>query len=172
MVTAIAKRGAGMHHPVMVGGRTNMKAIDVPVQRAQVENLYIEAMLLADEAHAAFAAQRDLGKSHGDAMAQIGLACESLKTTTRLMHIIAWLLHRRAMFAGDPGAGPHDSAARIGEPVVADLDVCARFDASVRRIIAASERLFERIAAIEAGWDAPPAATPVRALLAQLEARL
>lgn len=147
-----------------------MMAIDAPVQRAQVENLYVEAMLLADEAHAAFAAQRDLGAAAGDAAAQIGLACESLKTTTRLMHIIAWLLHRRAMFAGQPGAGPNDSAARIGEPVAADWDVCAGFDLSVRRIIAASERLFERIATIEAGWDAP-AVAPVQQLLARLEAR-
>lgn len=146
-----------------------MMAIDAPVQRAQVENLYVEAMLLADEAHAAFAAQRDLGAA-ADAAAQIGLACESLKTTTRLMHIIAWLLHRRAMFAGQPGAGPNDSAARIGEPVAADWDVCAGFDLSVRRIIAASERLFERIATIEAGWDAP-AVAPVQQLLARLEAR-
>jgi len=42
----------------------------------------------------------------------------------------------------------------------------------VRRIIAASERLFERIAQIEAGWDAAHAVTPVQRLLAQLEARL
>jgi regulator of CtrA degradation len=157
--------------PVMAGGDMNMMAMDVPVQRAQVENLYVEAMLLADEAHAAFAAQRDLGSVGGNAAAQIGLACESLKTTTRLMHVIAWLLHRRAMFAGDPGAGPHDSAACIGEPVAADWGVCEGFDASVRRIIAASERLFERIAVLEAGWAAP-AVTPVQALLARLEARL
>ncbi|WP_293643807.1 DUF1465 family protein [Sphingopyxis sp. RIFCSPHIGHO2_12_FULL_65_19] len=156
----------------MIGGRTNMVAIDIPVQRAQVENLYVEAMLLADEAHAAFAAQRDLGDLGGGALMQIGLACESLKTTTRLMHIIAWLLHRRAMFAGDPGAGPHDSAARIGAPLAADWDICAGFQTPVRRIIAASERLFDRIAAIEAGWASPPTAAPVHALLAQLEARL
>lgn len=148
-----------------------MVAIDVPVQRAQVENLYVEAMLLADEAHAAFAVQRDLGSVAGDATAQIGLACESLKTTTRLMHVIAWLLHRRAMFAGDPGAGPNDSAARIGSPVAADWYVCAGFDEPVRRIITASERLFERIAKLEAGWEAP-AVTPVQQLLARLEARL
>lgn len=149
-----------------------MMAIDIPVQRAQVENLYVEAMLLADEAHAAFAAQRDLGRASSDAASQIGLACESLKTTTRLMHVIAWLLHRRAMFVGDPGAGPNDSAARIGEAVAADWGICAGFDAPVRRIIVASERLFERIAAIEAGWEAPRAVTPVQQLLAQLEARL
>lgn len=156
----------------MIGGQTNRMAIGVPVQRAQVENLYVEAMLLADEAHAAFIAGRDLGEAGGDALLQIGLACESLKTTTRLMHIIAWLLHRRAMFAGDPGAGPDDSAARIGDPVAADWGVCAGFDAPVRRVIAASERLFERIVAIEAGWEAPHAVAPVQALLARLEARL
>ena len=137
---------------------TNGIAIGLPVHRAQVENLYVEAMLLADEAHAAFAAERDLGAVGGDALLQVSLACESLKTTTRLMHIIAWLLHRRAMIAGDPGA--------------ADWEVCARFATPLRRIVAASERLFERIAALEAGWETPVAVTPVQAMLAQLEARL
>lgn len=153
-------------------GLTDDGAIGLPVRRAQVENLYVDAMLLADEAHATFAAHRDLGSVRGDALLQINLACESLKTTTRLMHIIAWLLHRRAMLAGDSGAGPNDSAARIGEPVAADWTVCMRFDPPVRRIIGASERLFERIATIEAGWEAERAVTPVQQLLAQLEARL
>jgi regulator of CtrA degradation len=137
-------------------------------------------MLLADEAHAAFAAQRDLGRvtgsvggsGRGDSLFLISLACESMKTTTRLMHIIAWLLHRRAMIAGEPSAGPRDSAARIGEPVAADWTVCLGFESSTRRIIAASERLFERIAVLENGWDEPIAVTPVQTLLAQLEARL
>ncbi|XVJ64457.1 MAG: DUF1465 family protein [Sphingopyxis sp.] len=146
------------------------------MQRAQVENLYVEAMLLADEAHAAFVAQRETGWIGGgaarDSLLQIGLACEALKTTTRLMHIIAWLLHRRAMIAGDPGAGPADSAARIGDPVAADWAVCLGFESNVRRIVAASERLFERIAAIEAGWDTPYAVTPVQTMLAQIEARI
>lgn len=172
MVTGIALRrrhGIPWH---MVARHPDMMAIAAPVQRAQIENLYVEAMVLADEAHAAFAAQRDLGDIRRDGLMQISLACESLKTTTRLMHVIAWLLHRRAMIAGDPGAGPHDSAARIGEPVAADWDICAGFEASICRIIAASERLFERIAALEAGWNAPLAMTPVQRLLAQLEARL
>ncbi|MDZ3833420.1 MAG: DUF1465 family protein [Sphingopyxis sp.] len=146
-------------------------AIARPVQRAQVENLYVEAMLLADEAHAAFAVQRDQGVPDGDSLLLVNLACESLKTTTRLMHVIAWLLHRRAMIAGEPGAGPNDSAARIGDPVPADWAVCDRFDPALRRIVAASERLFERIAILEKGWQAP-AVTPVQAMLARLEARL
>lgn len=160
----------------MLTGRTTDGAIGQRVQRAQVENLYVEAMLLADEAHAAFAAQRDLGSigvdGRRDSLMQVSLACESLKTTTRLMHIIAWLLHRRAMIAGDPGAGANDSAARIGEPVTPDWNICAAFEAPLRRIVATSERLFERIAALEAGWDTPVAVAPVQQLLAQLEARL
>lgn len=155
----------------MSGMQAVQGAAGLPVLRAQVENLYVEAMLLADEAHAAFAVQRDLDHIRGDALLQVSLACESLKTTTRLMHIIAWLLHRRAMIVGDPGAGPDDSAARIGEPVAADWHVCLGFDTPIRRIIAASERLFERVAALEAGWQAPPV-TPVQAMLARLEARL
>ncbi len=142
------------------------------IRRAQVENLYVEAMVLADEAHSAFAAQRDLGAAADDALLRVGLACESLKTTTRLMHAIAWLLHHRAMIAGDPGASPDDSAARIGEPVTADWAICRNFAAPLPRIVAASERLCERIAAIEAGWRTPPAPPPVRAMLAQLQARL
>lgn len=149
--------------------QSGMRGIGRPVHRAQVENLYVEAMLLADEAHAAFAAMRDPGS---DGLLQVGLACESLKTTARLMHIIAWLLHRRAMIAGDPGAGPDDSAARIGDPVLADWSVCARFDAPVARVVMASERLFERVAALEAGWDAPAAPTPVHDMLAEIAARL
>ena len=160
----------------MTWGVSELATINLPVQRAQVENLYVEAMVLADEAHTAFAAARDLGVvgigGTRGSLLQIGLACESLKTTTRLMHIIAWLLHRRAMIGGDPGAGPNDSAARIGAPVAADWALCDQFDPPVRRIIAASERLFERIAAIEAGWDAPIAAAPVQAMLARIEARL
>lgn len=152
--------------------RPNFTASQRPVQRAQVENLYVEAMLLADEAHAAFAVARDHGLGHLDALGQVGLACESLKTTTRLMHIIAWLLHRRAMLAGDPGAGPDDSAARIGAPVPADWGVCVGFESNIRRIVAASERLFERIAMLEAGWDEPQAVAPVQAMLAQIAARL
>ncbi|WP_053552923.1 DUF1465 family protein [Sphingopyxis sp. 113P3] len=153
------------------GGSDHLPATS-PVQRAQVENLYVEAMLLADEAHSAFSAARDFGAGRSDSLLQLSLACESLKTTTRLMHIIAWLLHRRAMIAGDAGAGPHDSAARIGEPIPADWAVCAAFEPNIGRIIAASERLFERIAGLEAGWNAAEPAQPVQAMLQQLAARL
>lgn len=142
------------------------------IHRKLVDSLYVEAMLLADEARAYFDVLGRAERDSLEALSRVTFSCESLKVTTRLMHIIAWLLHRRAMIAGDPGAGPNDSAARIGEPVAADWSVCLGFDSAIRRIIGASERLFERVAALEAGWDTPQAVTPVQELLAQLEARL
>jgi regulator of CtrA degradation len=148
--------------------------ISAPVQKALVANLYVEAMLLADEAYTAFASQRDMGRGGMDRLTQVGLACESLKTTTRLMHIIAWLLHRRAMMANEPGALPQDSAAHIGDVITADWEICIHFDSHCRHIVAGSERLFERIAKLEAGWDdeSGPARAPVQQMLAGLEARL
>ena len=54
-----------------------------------IDSLYTEAMLLADEARSYF---DDAGR--GDRVAlepfvRVGFACESLKVTTRIMHIVA-----------------------------------------------------------------------------------
>ena len=150
---------------------TSDNIIAAPLWRAQIENLYVEAMVLADEAFAGFAATRDLGSGGGGGLMPINLACESLKTTTRLMHIVAWLLHQRAMLAGEPSAHAQDSAAYIGAPIPADWGVCQHFDASLSRIILASERLFDRIAALESGQRTQAGPPPVRQLMARLEAR-
>ena len=66
-----------------------------------VDSLYVEAMVLADEARSYFdSAARDdrLGLEPVD---RVGFSCESLKVTTRLMHVIAWLLTQRAVTAGE-----------------------------------------------------------------------
>jgi len=89
-----------------------------------VDSLYVEAMVLADEARSYFdSAARDdrLGLEPVD---RVGFSCESLKVTTRLMHVIAWLLTQRAVTAGEltrAQAGPTDrwlgaapSAGRAG----------------------------------------------------------
>ena len=90
-----------------------------------VDSLYVEAMVLADEARSYFdSAARDdrLGLEPVD---RVGFSCESLKVTTRLMHIIAWLLTQRAVTAGEltrrpggrdgPAAGA-GSSQRRGAP--------------------------------------------------------
>jgi len=62
-----------------------------------IDSLYTEAMLLADEARSYF---DDAGRDDRNTLEpfiRVGFACESLKVTTRIMHIVAWLLTQRAM---------------------------------------------------------------------------
>jgi len=67
-----------------------------------VEALYCEALVLADEARCAFdLSGRLTAMSENEDMARIALSCEALRTTTRMMHAIAWLLNQRAHFAGE-----------------------------------------------------------------------
>lgn len=67
-----------------------------------VETLYADALRLADEARAAFdmSGRLDLVGS-SEELARVALSCEALRTTTRMMHVLAWLLNHRAYFAGE-----------------------------------------------------------------------
>lgn len=140
--------------------------------RAQVENLYVEAMVLADEAYAALAGGREPPGIRADSVERVALACESLKTTTRLMHVIAWLLHQRAIMAGEPGASEKDSAAQLGDPLAADRALFPRFDPLVQRIVRDSERLFDRVKRLDSEWRCQRRVMPVHAMLSELQARL
>ena len=67
-----------------------------------IEALYSEALLLADEVRAAFDLSGRLDRaSENEDLARIAMSCEALRTTTRMMHVIAWLLNQRAYFAGE-----------------------------------------------------------------------
>jgi regulator of CtrA degradation len=67
-----------------------------------VEALYGEALALADRARDTFdLSGRITTVSENEDLARIALSCEALRTTTRMMHAIAWLLNQRAHFAGE-----------------------------------------------------------------------
>lgn len=71
------------------------------IRRQVIEELYEEALLLADEARSVFDMRgRELCGADGDP-ARIALSIEGLRTTTRLMNLLAWLLNQRAFFAGE-----------------------------------------------------------------------
>lgn len=172
LVTALAMTLCSCDRPIMVGGSNIRRGGANPIFRAQVENLYVEAMVLADEAYGCFSVGRDLGNAAGEAVERIALACESLKTTTRMMHIIAWLLHQRAMLAGERGASSKDSAATLGDVLEADHALCARFDPAIQRVVRDSERLFDRVRRLDVQWRDARTHMPVQAMLCELEARL
>ena len=62
-----------------------------------LDSLYSEALVMADEARSMFEhVEADL-----PARISLALSCESLKVTTRLMQVIAWLLNQKAYRAGE-----------------------------------------------------------------------
>lgn len=137
-----------------------------------VDSLYVEAMVLADEARAYF---EDHGTGERDAlpaMSRVGYAVESLKVTTRIMHVIAWLLTRRGVESGqisrEAGRRPDN---RLGEAGPSDPATLSSLPEGARELIAASEDLYYRVKRIEDDMLAPdePALSPARTLLGRLE---
>jgi regulator of CtrA degradation len=139
-----------------------------------IDGLYTEAMLLADEVRAYF---DDIGRDARDLldpMDRVLFSCESLKVTTRLMHVIAWLLTQRAVEVGELTAdGARDPARRLGGAVESDVATLERLPVEARRFVEASIALHTWVARLESGLDDDlPAASPARQLLSRLQQSL
>ena len=136
-----------------------------------IDSLYTEAMLLADEARSYFdEAGRD-ERSTLDPFARVGFACESLKVTTRIMHIVAWLLTQRAIESGEiaslEGRRPE---RRLGHAQDSDPAVIEQMPDEARRLIGNSIDLYARVQRIDEGHSEVEAVqSPARALMGRLE---
>ncbi|MGH6784246.1 MAG: DUF1465 family protein [Sphingomicrobium sp.] len=136
-----------------------------------IDSLYTEAMVLADEARHYFdEAGRD-ERSTLAPFARVGFACESLKVTTRIMHIVAWLLTQRAIESGEintvEGRRPE---RRLGHAQDSDPMVVDQLPQSARDLINASAELYARVRRIDEGSVEPAVAvSPARALMGRLE---
>jgi regulator of CtrA degradation len=128
-------------------------------------------MVLADEARSYF---DRLGREERDGLdpvLRVGFSCESLKVTTRLMHIIAWLLTQRAVEAGELSvAQARRPARRLGEEPESDDTVVAKLPQSAQALVHASRDLFARVRRLDdVGPEVEPQPSPARSLLSRLE---
>jgi len=152
------------------------------LSRRLVDSLYVEVLVLADEARSYFDEHGDRDRESLEPMERVGFSCESLKVTTRLMHVIAWLLTQRAVHRGELSAADlADHRHRLGDPVESDMDLVARLPFAAARLVEASQEFHERISRLEkrmlgevddayATSDAAAAALgPARALMHRLE---
>jgi regulator of CtrA degradation len=105
----------------------------------------------------------------------VSFACESLKVTTRLMHIIAWLLSQRAWQRGEiADADLADEKYRLGRATHTDLEIAAAFPFAARALIEASQDLYDRVARLQDRMDrmarprSQPESSPARALMDRL----
>ena len=144
---------------------------EVRITSRLIDSLYTEAMLLADEARSYF---DDAGRDERAGLtpfARVGFACESLKVTTRIMHIVAWLLTQRAIESGELNmVGVRRPERRLGNAQDSDPAVVDQLPDAARQLIQASTELYARIKRIdEGGLEAEAPQSPARALMGRLE---
>ncbi len=120
------------------------------LHRRLIDTLYVDAMVLADEARSYFDEAGRLEREALDPMARVSFSCESLKVTTRLMHIIAWLLTQRAVDAGElRAADALDPSRRLGPAPVSEQHAVSSMPTQARALIAASAELYRRVARLD-----------------------
>lgn len=149
---------------------------DIPERQTRItprliDSLYTEAMLLADEARAYFDEEGRDERSTLPPFVRVGFACESLKVTTRIMHIVAWLLTQKAVESGEimspDGRRPE---RRLGKASDSDSAVVEQLPDSAQRLVNASADLYARIKRLDEGQMLDePVASPARALMGRLE---
>jgi len=148
-------------------------SLDRGLHRRLVDGLYVEAMVMADEARSYF--QTSDEQPAMDPLQRVAFTCESLKVTTRLMHIIAWLLSQRAYQRGELDLHDlFDEKYRLGAAGPTDPDLAAGFPFAARSLIEASQELYGRVARLQDRMDrmshaaGPVDAGPARMLMDRL----
>jgi regulator of CtrA degradation len=121
-----------------------------------VEALHAQALGLADAVRVRFErlGQETAGSGLADEdLQRVQVSCEALRTTTRVMHCLAWLLNHRAHFAGELSELQLRRHGRlIANFPASDHDVVASLPEDVQTLVHESERLYERIQRLEQAW--------------------
>lgn len=134
------------------------------LSRPIVEALYTEALVLADDVRAVFAAGTREPLAGEDAFARLALSTEGLKTTTRMMHVLAWLLNQRALFQGELSENQVRLHGALPPDRGSDEKQLELLEPETRALIADTERLHQRIARLDDAWRQHfEIASPVRA---------
>jgi regulator of CtrA degradation len=138
------------------------------IRRQVVEELYEETLLLADEARAVFDLRaRDPEEKAGDA-ARVALSIEGLRTTTRLMNLLAWLLNQRAYFAGELSEAQVKRCGTLAQDRNSDAVQMAQLLPTTRALIRESERLYARAQRLDGQLRSELEDGPARALQGKL----
>lgn len=119
-----------------------------------IEALYCEALILSDEVRHAFTLSGQLGKAWTDEdPARVALSSEGLRTTTRMMHAIAWLINHRAYLAGEISDFQLRRHGRLSPDMRrCDPEQLARLDPQTVELVAATRRFYERLLRLERSW--------------------
>ncbi|WP_435418473.1 DUF1465 family protein [Parerythrobacter aurantius] len=118
-----------------------------------VEELYCEALVLADDVRAAFdlSTPRDVGKAD---LVRIALSTEGLKTTTRVMHVLAWLLNQRAFFRGEMTEYQLSQHGRLPPDRPSEPSQLELLELPTQLLILETQLMHARVARLDNAWRA------------------
>lgn len=119
--------------------------MDRTIHEQVVEDLYTEALALADEARAVFDLREDARQGIVSDHVRMAVSVEGLRTTTRVMHSLAWLLNQRAYHAGELTKLQMLRHGSLGEERPSDPDNMELLEPATRALIRDTERLYARI---------------------------
>ena len=144
--------------------------ISAGATRQIIEDVYQEALILADEVRAAFDSRTNRMPQDLEEGVKVALSVEGLRTTTRLMHLLAWLLNQRAYLDGElndtqirqHGGLPGERPALPG--------MMRRLDPHTQDLIRQSVELYERVERLDRDWRSQAGTTqsPVGAMQGRL----
>ena len=120
-----------------------------------VETLYCEALVLADEARDAFDLSGRLTQAAQDEdLARIALSCEALRTTTRMMHALAWLLNQRAYFHGELSEFQLRRYGRLPPAQVeGEASQLAMLPTDIAAVVDRTRRFYARVERLDNAWQ-------------------
>jgi len=121
-----------------------------------VEGLYCEALVLSDEVRHAFTLSGRVdepGSSTCEDAAWIAMSAEGLRTTTRMMHAVAWLLNHRAYFMGELSEFQLRRHGRLTPDMRgSEHDQLALLAPEIQALVAATLRFYDRLLRLDRAW--------------------
>lgn len=141
-----------------------------------IEALYCEALVLSDEVRNAFTLSGRLERAGQDEdLARIALSSEGLRTTSRMMHAIAWLLNHRAYFMGEISEMQLRNHGKLALDMTrTDPDHVAMLDPVTARLIETTRGFYERLLRLDRTWRLDTGGHPsaIQRLHERIERRL
>lgn len=119
-----------------------------------IEGLYCEALVLSDEVRSAFIPSTQDGNPAATDEVALALSCEGLRTTTRMMQSVAWLLNHRAYLAGNLSEVQLRRYGKLHSCAEADPDRLALLSPALQDLIRATELFYARLLRLDEGWRA------------------
>lgn len=134
------------------GGRNISVMQSHDISEEIVEDLYAEALVLADDVRAVFDLRLGAESTGSDDLLRVALSIEGLRTTTRVMHVLAWLLNQRAFYSGELSETQLRRHGALPQERTSDPDNIAMLEPETQALIRESEELHARVARLDHAW--------------------